>query len=106
MDSRTDENLQDVVYPLSMRIHSGDVDHAPSGIGIVNVNNLIPSQFLKQGVVLTDGSTEVWKTALVPSPGVAVTHHDFYLCGQIMAHFFGQKVIFTSPTTIHIDSIQ
>ena len=93
MDSRTEPNLNKVIYPLSMHIDSGDVDHPPSGIGIVDVKKLIPSQFLQPNVILTAGS-EVWKTAVVPSPGVAITHHDFTLCGQIMAHFFGTKVTF------------
>lgn len=84
----TPQNLKKVVYPLSMSISTVGPN---TGIGQVDVNSLVPQKFRERNSIYIP-CQDGWKTALVPAPALATTHHDHYLSGQIMAHFFGKKV--------------
>lgn len=89
IQSGSEEDLKSVVYPLSMKIWKKS--ESGCGIGRVDVNSMIPGQFREAGRIFEPGR-EGWRTALVPAPGLAITHSDHDICGQVMAHFFGTKV--------------
>lgn len=101
LESRSKEDFESVIYPLSMSLTTHGAHDSHSGIGKVDVNALVPPMFRERDrIYLPD--PEGWSTALVPFPALATTHYDHAVCGQVMAHFFGRKVTFEISKSLRL----
>lgn len=90
--NKTAENLRKVVLPLSTPISKVKSGLTDTGLGKLDVNMLVPSNFRSKGRIFLPDSKEGWTARFLIPPAFSAMVHEHYICGQVRAHLFGRNV--------------
>ncbi|PPQ85453.1 hypothetical protein CVT26_015030 [Gymnopilus dilepis] len=86
----TEENYNLLRLPFSTPVCS-PCTTTSRGVGKVDTEKMVPLYLLKKGETFTS-EEKGWSTVFVVSPGLTPIHQDHTYSGQVMVHFFGEKV--------------
>lgn len=94
LTAKTPDNLRKVILPISAPISRAQCEITNTGLGKLDVNQLVPPFFRSEGRVFLPDFKEGWTARFLIPPAFNTMVPQNYICGQVRAHLFGRKVRF------------